>query len=194
MKEVTMDLTSLITGAITGGAADKIGKATGADQDTVQTVIQAGLPVILGQLANNTSTPEGTQQLDTAVSKDHSGGTLLDSLGSLFGGGDSNPDGNKILGHVFGDNQSAATSTIAKTTGVDSATVVKILSFLAPLVMAYLGKQKSTDNLDAGGLSTVLQQQKSPSGGALSQIATAVLDKNSDGNIVDDILGGFFKR
>ena len=189
-----MDLTSLITSVITGGATDKIGKATGADQNTVQSVIQAGLPVILGQLANNTRTPEGAQQLDTAISKDHAGGTLLDSLGSLFGSGDSNTDGGKILDHVLGDSQSIATSTIAKKTGVDPATVVKILGFVAPLVMAYLGKQKANDNHDAGGLSDVLQRQTSPSGGALSELATAVLDKNGDGSIVDDLLGSILKR
>ena len=60
--------------------------------------------------------------------------------------------------------------------------------------MAYLAKKKATDNLDAGGLSDVLQQQTATNGNPLSQIATAMLDKNHDGSIVDDLLGGLFGK
>lgn len=189
-----MDITSIISKVITGSTADSIGKATGTDQQTVESVIQAGLPVILGQMANNTANKDGAAALDTAVAKDHANGSLLESLSGLFTGGDTNTEGGKILEHVLGSNQTTATQSVAKKTGVDVATVAKILTFLAPLVMAYLGKKKATDNLDAGGLSDVLQQQTSASGNPLSQIATAILDKNHDGNIVDDLLGGFFKQ
>lgn len=189
-----MDMTSVLNNVLKGGAADNISKATGADSSAVEKVIQAGLPVIIGQMAKNASTPEGAGQLDAAVTKDHAGGSLLDSLGSLFGGGDSNVDGGKILGHVLGGGQDVANQKIAKKTGVDAATVAKILTFLAPLVMAYLAKQKATNNLDAGGVSDVLKQQKASSGNPLSDIATAMLDKNGDGSIIDDLIGGFFKK
>lgn len=189
-----MDMTSILNTVLKGGATDGISKATGTDSSTVEKVIQAGLPVIIGQMAKNASTPEGASKLDTAVAKDHGSGALLDSLGSLFGGGDSNADGDKILGHVLDSEQETANQKIANKTGVDAATVAKILSFLAPLVMAYLAKKKSSDNLDAGGVSDVLNQQKTSSGNPLSDIATAMLDKNGDGSILDDIVGGFFKK
>ena len=189
-----MDLSSIIGDVIKGNVADKIGKQTGADQAQVESVISAALPVILGQLANNTSSKEGAEQLDAAVAKDHNGGSLFESLGSLFGGGQTNADGGKILEHVLGDKQASANDAISQKTGVDAATVAKILTFVAPLVLAYLGKRKAQGNLDAGGLSDMLDKQTSPSGNPLSQIATSILDKNGDGNIVDDLIGGFFKR
>ena len=113
-------------------------------------------------------------------------------MGGLFAGGDRNNDGGKIIEHVLGDRQSSANETIANKTGIDAATVAKILTFLAPLVMAYLGKKKSSDNLDAGGLSDLLKQQKTDNGGLLSDLATAVLDKNKDGSMLDDVIGGLF--
>ncbi len=189
-----MHLTSVIGNIVKGNVADKIGQATGTDKATVEHVLQAGLPVILGQIANNASTNEGATKLDTAVAKDHAGGSLLDSLGGLFVGGDTNTDGGKILDHVLGDKQDAANQAVAKSTGVDAATVAKILTFLAPLVMAYLGKKKTSDNLDAGGLSDVLKQQTASDGSPLGQISTAVLDKNGNGRIIDDMLGGLFGR
>lgn len=145
-------------------------------------------------MANNTSTDKGAQQLDATVAKHHTGGSLLESLGGLFAGGDTNSDGSKILDHVLGNKKDTAHTTIAKQVGIDAATVAKILTFLAPLVMAYLGKKKTNDNLDSGGLSDILSQQTSPSGSPLSQLATAVLDKNGDGSFVDDLLGGLFKK
>ncbi|MCA9337043.1 DUF937 domain-containing protein [Candidatus Saccharibacteria bacterium] len=187
-----MDITSVLTGVIKGDISEKIGQATGTDKSTVESVIAVGLPVILGQMANNTGDEKGAQALDAAVEKDHTSGSLLESLGGLFAGGDSNNDGGKIIEHVLGEKQSSANETIANKTGIDVATVAKILTFLAPLVMAYLGKKKSSDNLDAGGLSDLLKQQKTENGGLLSDLATAVLDKNKDGSMLDDVIGGLF--
>lgn len=189
-----MDLQSLVNNLIKGNVATKIGEAIGTDQSTVEQVVEAGLPVILGQLGNNASTTEGAAQLDQAVQSDHTGGSLLESLGSLFSGGDTNSEGGKILDHVLGDNKSTASQEVSKQTGVDVATVAKILTFLAPLVMAYLGKKKTTDNLDASGLSDLLKEQTASDGSPLTQLATAVLDKNGNGSFVDDIVGGLFGK
>ena len=40
----------------------------------------------------------------------------------------------------------------------------------------------------------MLKTQKTGSGNMLTDLATAFLDKNKDGNIVDDILGNFFAK
>lgn len=189
-----MDLHSAIGDIVKGNVAEKISTATGADKSTVEQVIAAGLPVILGQMGNNASTEGGATELDAAVEKDHTGGSLLESLGGLFADGEKNIDGGKILDHVFGDKTSTATDKVSAKTGVDAATVAKVLTFLAPLIMAYLGKKKTSDGLDAGGLSDLLTKQKADDGSPLTQIATALLDKNKDGSIVDDLLGGLFKK
>ena len=138
-----MDIQSVLSLLDDKKVADTIGVSTGASTDNVNSVIKLGLPVLLGQLGNAASTTEGADALDKAVTKDHAGGSLLDDIGQLFSGGtDTNDDGKKILGHVFGDNTPAATTTVAKKTGVDPATVLKIMSFVAPIAMAYIGKEK----------------------------------------------------
>lgn len=189
-----MDLQALITQAVSGTVSQQISKATGVDETKVQSVIDSGLPVIIGQMARNTSTSDGAVQLDAALAKDHAGGSLLGDLAGLFTGGSSNIDGAKILTHVLSGNQTTANEQISQKTGVDAATVAKILSFVAPIIMAYLSKQKQSSDLDAGGIGDLLKSQTSSGGSPLMDIATAFFDKNKDGSIVDDLLGGFFKQ
>lgn len=92
-----------------------------------------------------------------------------DGLGALLGaaasamGGQSNQAvpkalrGDKILGHVLGDQQAGAASAVAKASGVDASTVAALLPVLAPVVMSALGTAKKDQGLDAGGLAGFLQ-------------------------------------
>lgn len=182
-----MDLKQMVLDQVMGGLSDKIGGSTGASKSQVEEVIGAAMPAIIGALGKNVSSSDGASSLDNALSKDHDG-SLLSNLGALFGGGDVNTDGSKILSHILGNDKQALSSSVSKKTGVDSATVLKILSFVAPLVLAYLGKKKQQDNLDTGGLADELKKQ-----GSLLDVAKNMLDRNNDGHIVDDILGNFTK-
>ena len=66
-------------------AVDQISQNVGADSSMVNMAIQAALPALINGLANNASTAEGAQSLDTALAEDHSGGGVLDNLGGLAG-------------------------------------------------------------------------------------------------------------
>ena len=74
----------------------------------------------------------------------------------------------------------------------------------APILLGMLGKQQRKNNLDAGGLSSVLQMgmeqmknQSPETGGLLAQL----LDQDGDGDVKDDVarigfglLGKLFKK
>jgi len=70
---------------------------------------------------------------------------------------DVRADGGKILGHVFGDKTRAVAQGIVAKSGLDVATVAKMLPALAPVVMGMLSKKKASGSLDAGGLAGMLQ-------------------------------------
>ena len=61
--------------------------------------------------------------------------------------------------------------------------------------MAYLGKEKRQSNTNAGGLEDLLGgllgggQSQRRGGGGLMDMVGGLLDKNRDGNVLDDILG-----
>lgn len=175
-----------ILGQLGPSGTAQIAKSLGADESVVGDAISAALPAIIAGMANNASRPEGAQALSNALG-DHSP-SIFDSLGGLLGGGG---DGAKILGHVLGGRQSNVEQNLAGQSGLNINVIMKLLPILAPLVMGYLSKQKQDQGLDAGGLGSVLSQErkqveeKKPGLGGLASI----LDSDGDGSIVDDILG-----
>lgn len=98
-------------------------------------------------------------------------------------------DGNKILGHVLGNNQDTMVQGLSAKTGVDSSIISKILPMLAPIIMGYLGKQTKNSNVsstpDLGGLLGGLLGGGNSSGGSSfgGSILTSVLDQNGDGKL-----------
>jgi len=163
------------------------------------------LPALINGLANNASTPDGAESLNNAL-KQHHDGSLLDNIGSLaatiFGRAQpsSTPppqvDGGGILGHILGDSQGGQVAQdVSQKTGLGLGQVVQILMFLAPLVMAYLGRQKQQQGVGADGLGGLLggllsgSQTGTPqaSSGSILDSASSMLDRDHDGSSLDDI-------
>lgn len=171
------------------GAANQLAGSLGVDESAVGKLISAGLPAILGGLANNTQKPEGAAALSAALEKHDT--SIFDNLDGLAAGsGDQNSDGNKILGHVLGGRRGAVEQQLASSTGADLSIITKLLPMLAPLVMGYLANQKKSKGLDGAGIGSLLgderkaQEAKQPGLGGLA----AILDANKDGSIMDDVV------
>lgn len=180
------ELVEGILGQLGPAGMAQIAKSLGTNESQTQSAIAAALPAILAGMANNTRQPQGAEALSNALG-DHSP-SIFDALGPLLGGGG---DGAKILGHVLGGRQPKVEENVAGQSGLNLDVIMKLLPILAPLVMGYLSKQKQDQGLDAGGLGSILGQErqavetKQPGLGGLA----AILDSDGDGSIVDDILG-----
>jgi len=172
-------------------AANQISQSLGANPTVTNSAIQMALPMILSALANNTQQPQGAESLNNALQQ-HDGG-ILDNLGSFLGGGNNqaaNNDGIGILGHIFGQKQGAVAHEVSQKSGLDIGQVAQLLITLAPIVMGFLGKQKQQQNLDAGGLASMLgeqQQQIQSSGNPMIDMFSGMLDKDRDGSSMDDL-------
>lgn len=187
-------------------AVDQISQTVGADSSVVNTAIQYALPAIIGGLANNASSPQGAQSLDTALTNDHDGSILgnLGGLGGLiFGGQDASPprqaDAGGILGHILGSNQGQVAQEVSNQSGLGVGQVAQILMMLAPIVMGYLGQQKQQQNVGADGLGGLLggllggAQPQQSSGNAMIDMASNMLDSDRDGSAMDDIASMAYK-
>jgi len=191
-------------------AVDQISSNVGAEPSLVNSAIQMALPALINGLANNASTPEGAESLNTALDTDHADGGVLSNLGGLagmiFGGSQEaapprQADAGGILGHILGSNQGAVAQDVSQKTGLGMGQVAQILMFLAPIVMGYLGKQKQQQGVGADGLGGLLGgllgggQQAAPqsSGNAVIDMASSVLDRDHDGSAMDDIASMAFK-
>ena len=168
----------------------QIGRETGLAPADASRAVAGALPAILAGLANNTaSSSAGAASLASALDRDHDG-SVLDDLAGFLGGGDAAAGGSDILGHVFGDRRRTVESGLGKASGLDAATIARVMAMLAPIVMAYLAKAKNKRGLDPGGLASMLGQERSrleqraPSGmDALGKM----LDADGDGSILDDL-------
>ena len=189
------------------------GQQLNLDKGSTTAAMSSAIPLILGALKNNASTPDGASGLLRALgSSQHSGGGVMDRLGSILGGDniddDVMQDGSKILGHVFGGQEKNAANVIGNTSGIDMKSAMKVMQVAAPIVMSYLGRKSSNEGVsDQKGLDSLLggllggTEQKIASkvqgfdnnDSSIEDIAGMLLGKGSGGGI-GSLLGGFLKN
>lgn len=173
---------------------DGVSKETGISTSQASSVIEMAAPMLLGAVQNN-SQGEGASSLLSALQSDKHDGSILDNLGSLFGNGGDNAvtqDGANILGHLLGGNQSTVANAIGAKTGVSASNVSQILQTLAPLLMGFLGKKVTDNNVSStNGLGDLLSGFLGGNNSNAGNLLTSLLDSNGDGNVLDDVMGMF---
>jgi hypothetical protein len=209
-KKINMDLLQLLQSQIGGDVLKQLSGQVGANEEQTGAAVNGAFSALLNGLSKNIQTPEGASGLLGALDRDHDGSILNDLTGFLSGSAQSSNasslNGAGILNHVLGNSQGNIIETIAKMSGLDSSKSGQILTMLAPILMGALGKikQAQPQQQTAGGglldLITKTQQshnQQSQAGGIFEKL----LDKDGDGQVMDDLLsmgaksllGGLFK-
>ena len=166
---------------------------TGQPENKTADILSLAMPLLLGAMKKNVSTPQGAQSLMGALSSKHDG-SILDNLGDLFGGGGVNQsvvsDGAGILGHVFGNKQVQVESALSQKSGLDMNSVANILKIAAPIVMGYLGKQTAQSNVsDSNALNGLLGNLLGGQPKESQSLIMTLLDADGDGSVLDDIAG-----
>ncbi|TDS20812.1 hypothetical protein DFQ03_0065 [Maribacter caenipelagi] len=165
---------------------------TNQPTDKTANVLSMAMPLILGAMKKNVSTPEGAQGLMSALSSNHNG-SILDNLGGLFGGGVDDSvmaDGAGILGHVFGNKQPQVENALSQKSGLDAGSVAQILKIAAPIVMGMIGKQTAQSNVsDGNGMNALLGSMLGGQPQENQSLITSLLDADGDGSILDDVAG-----
>ena len=165
---------------------------TGQSEGNTANVLSMAMPLLLGAMKKNVSSPSGAEGLMNALSSKHDG-SILDDLGGLFSGGVDQSvmdDGAGILGHVFGGKQTNVEQALSQKSGVDSSSIASILKIAAPLVMGYLGRQTSQNHVsDASGMNSLLGGLLGGQPAQNQSLLTTLLDADGDGSILDDVAG-----
>jgi hypothetical protein len=110
----------------------------------------------------------------------HDGGVSVDQVDAKQGG--------QYVARIFGGNDRNAVASALAGSGAGGNDLIKrLLPILAPIVLAYIGKQLTQKSAaPAGGGAT--QTQAAPSGG-LGDVLGGILGGNQ-GNAIGEILGG----
>jgi hypothetical protein len=111
----------------------------GVDEATAEQATRQALPALLGGIHANTADPGGAASFATAVRQHDNdladGAVSLDSVDET--------DGDKIVGHVFGDQRQQVVQQLGTTGGASTThdLMARLLPLLAPIVMSYLAKR-----------------------------------------------------
>ena len=73
-----------------GDTLTQLSRQVGADEEATASAIAMALPMLVGGLARNASTPAGANSLEQALEGDHDG-SLLQNISALFGSGNAAP-------------------------------------------------------------------------------------------------------
>jgi len=162
------------------GIANKLG----ADQGEVSQAIQTLVPTLLGSLQENVQASDiDSTHLESAVVAEGqsdllTGGVNVDQL--------DEGQGNQLIASLFGGNDTNQVASALSGAGAGGGDLIKrLLPMLAPIVLAYVGKQFAQKNSGA-------QAQAAPSGG-IGDVLGGLLGGGAAGggnNALGSILGG----
>jgi len=170
----------------------QIAAQLGADEGEVTSVIHTLVPTLLGSVQHNVQSGDiDSSKLESAVTTQAASG-LLDG-GVSVDQVDQN-EGNKLVANIFGGNDSNQVASALSGGGVGSSDLIKkLLPILAPIVLAYIGKQLT----NRGGAAAPAQPQAQASGGGIGDVLGSILGgagggggNNALGSILGSVLGG----
>ncbi len=171
-----------------GGLASE----TGQSKEKTSELLGMALPLMLGAMKRNASSPQGAEGLFNALSSKHDGG-LLDNLGDLFSGGVDHSvhnDGAGILKHVLGAKQTGVEQSLSAKTGMDTQSIAHILKIAAPILMGMLGRERSKQQIgDTSGLDGLLGGFLGGKAESQQSLISSLLDADGDGSMLDDVAG-----
>jgi hypothetical protein len=172
-----------------------IASKLGVDEGEVNTAIHTLVPALVGGLQHNVQADDiDSTKLESAVTTQAASG-LLD--GGVNVDQVDEHEGDKIVANIFGGNDSGQVASALAGTGAGGGDLIKkLLPILAPIVLAYIGKQltKGSAAAPAGP-----QAQAAPGGGGLGEVLGSILGgasggggggNNPLGSILGSVLGG----
>jgi|SRR3954470_1036324 hypothetical protein len=179
----------------------EIASKLGVDEGEVNSAVKTLVPALVGGIQQNVQADDiDSSKLESDVAQQGESG-LLDG-GVNVDQVDAN-QGDQYVARIFGGNDSnAVASALAGGGAGNSDLIKKLLPILAPIVLAYIGKQLTKNNAPGepqaqssggGGLGDVLGSILGGAGGGgnnpLGSILGSVLGGNQ-GGALGDILGG----
>ena len=165
-----------------------IASKLGADEGEVNNAIRTLVPALVGGLQHNVQSGDiDSSKLESAVTAQGASG-LLD--GGVSVDQVDQAEGDNIVANIFGGNDSNQVASALAGSGAGGSSLIKqLLPILAPIVLAYIGKQmtgqkgQAAQQASGGGLGDVL-------GSILGGMAGGGGANKSMGSILGNALGG----
>ncbi|HZA10928.1 DUF937 domain-containing protein [Mycobacterium sp.] len=173
----------------------EIANKLGADAGEVDNAIKTLVPVLVGGLQQNAQDPDHASKIES-VANNHAASGLLDG-GVSVDQVDEN-EGRQAVARIFGGNDTNQVASALSGGGVGNSDLLKkLLPILAPIVLAYIGKQLTQRTQAPAPTPAPAPQQQSAGGGGLGDVLGSILGGSSSGggnnplgSILGSVLGG----
>lgn len=164
------DLVSDFMAQYGGDVSRQLGASLGLKSGDAAQLIPQVIPMIMGGLKRQMETRGGADRLDHILNK-YGREDVLDDIGGALSAKARDADPDPQLGGLLGPSGLQASQMIGQKFGLSTDKAMSLIPMLAPLILGFLSKQKNA----AGGA-------------GLGGLA-ALIDRDGDGNILDDIAG-----
>ena len=163
-----------------------IAKKLGIPEDVASAAVKQVLPGLVGGLAANASTSEGSASLEKALTKHTTTSTNVDDIDT--------DDGAKIVKNIFGSNQDAVATKLADAEPKPNVTadiIKQILPIVAPIVLSFIASQMLKPKTAAPTTSATSPVAPPPAGGIdLGGLLGGLLSDPNAQSVVGGLLGG----
>ena len=168
------NLFELLSGSLTSSVVSKMAEIVGESPASTQKALDLAIPALAGAACNKASTPQGASELLGMLSPLKSDAGVVSNFANQLIGGATTQNlmrtGENLLSGLLRGNTRNIAGLIAGASGTSVPGASSLLSLIAPLFLGALGREVSSHNLSASGLSSFLSshrdtiQRMAPSG------------------------------
>ncbi len=157
---MSINLIEIAQDYLSDAVVGKISSSIGLDPNTAQGIIGKVFPSLLGSFVDKAQTGAGASELFNTVNDSDSG--ILDNLLENFSGDNSQliNQGSKVLSSLLGGRLDSLSEVLGAVPGLSNSKAGSLLGLLTPFLTGVLKKQVVKSGLTAGGLTSLLNDQK----------------------------------
>ena len=161
---MNVNLVDKVKGVLSPDMIRSFGIQLGESPEATQRGLNSAIPAVMGGFARKASSDPSGVGVERILTEGPREGEKLEDLPSMIASrvrtdaliGKSQG----MLGGLFGDRLPSAVDEVASSSGVGAKSAGKILAVAAPLVGAVVRREAGARHLDAGGVATMLAEQK----------------------------------
>jgi len=150
---------SLFNNDLVNKAASSLGESEGGIKKAISGIVPSVLAGLLNKAGSGGNAADGIFSL----AKDAAGSGILDNLAGMLGGGTNSgrmPGLLNMASSIFGDKLGVVGNLISNFAGIKASSASSLINMAAPAALGAIGKHASDNNLNAGGVASMLASQK----------------------------------
>ena len=123
----------LISTLASNDSVNSVAKKTGLSQKLVYKLIMTALPILIRYMTKNVGSQNGALSLLNALTQHNTTRAMSEQIDDV-----DEEDGEKIIGHILGDDKDMVVKSLAAETGAKTDEVTKTLGSIAPALLSGL--------------------------------------------------------